>query len=60
MDWIAGIPLALGSASGAYIAAKLATRDWARVWVYRFLVLVVILAIVYLIMVDDVKFLQYT
>jgi uncharacterized membrane protein YfcA len=60
VDWIAGIPLALGSASGAYIAAKLATRDWARAWVYRFLVLVIILAIVHLIMVDNVRLLQYT
>ena len=43
VDWAAGIPLALGSAIGTYLAAKLATRDWARVWVYRFLVVVVVL-----------------
>ena len=59
-DWTAGMPLALPSASGAYIAAKLATRDWARAWVYRFLVLVVILAIVHLTMVNDAKCLQHT
>ena len=52
--------LALGSASGAYLTAKLATQDWARAWVYRFLVLVVILAILHLIMVHDPKCLQHT
>ena len=31
VSWVAGIPLALGSATGAYIAAWLATKDWARV-----------------------------
>jgi hypothetical protein len=33
------------------------TQDWARVWVYRFLVLVVILAIVHLLVVDTHAFL---
>jgi uncharacterized membrane protein YfcA len=59
VNWAAGIPLALGSAAGAYVAARLATKDWARVWVYRFLVLLVILAIVHLIMVDSEKYLQH-
>jgi uncharacterized membrane protein YfcA len=31
VGWTAGIPLALGSASGAYIAAKLAYQEWGRV-----------------------------
>jgi uncharacterized membrane protein YfcA len=31
VSWAVGIPLALGSATGAYIAAWLATEDWARV-----------------------------
>jgi uncharacterized membrane protein YfcA len=60
VSWAAGIPLALGSASGAYVAARLATKDWAKVWVYRFLVLLVVLAIVHLIViVDPEKFLQH-
>ena len=53
VDWTAGMPLALGSAGGAYVAARLAAKDWARVWVYRFLVLSVVLAIVHLIIVDS-------
>ncbi len=42
VDWSAGIPLALGSAVGAYVAARLITRERAKAWVYRFLVLVVV------------------
>ena len=57
VDWIAGIPLALGSAAGAYAASLLAAQDWARVWVYRFLVLVVIMAMVHLLVVDTHEFL---
>jgi uncharacterized membrane protein YfcA len=34
VDWSAGIPLALGSAAGAYVTARLAYNDGARVWVY--------------------------
>lgn len=52
------MPLALGSAIGAYVATRLATKDRARVWVYRFLVLLVILTIVHPTMVDNEKFLQ--
>jgi uncharacterized protein len=59
VDWTAGVPLALGSAAGAYVAARLAAKDWARVWVYRFLVLSVVLAIVHLILIDSEKFLQH-
>ena len=58
VDWVAGVPLALGSALGAYIAARLVTKAWMRVWVYRFLVLAVVLSIGYLIMTDSGKLLQ--
>jgi len=57
VDWAAGVPLALGSATGAYAASLLAGLDWTRVWVYRFLVLVVVLAIVHLLIVDTREFL---
>jgi uncharacterized protein len=60
VDWSAGLPLALGSAAGAYIAARLVTRASAKVWVYRILVLVVVLSIVHLLMVDSTKFLHHT
>jgi hypothetical protein len=49
-----------GGAAGAYVAARLVTRPSAKTWVYRFLVLVVVLSIVHLIMVDSTKFLQHT
>jgi uncharacterized membrane protein YfcA len=58
VDWVAGIPLALGSASGAYAAALLVAKAWAKVWVYRFLVLAVLASIGYLIMTDSGKVLQ--
>ena len=58
VDWVAGIPLALGSASGAYAAALLASKTWAKVWVYRFLVVAVVASIGYLIMTDSGKLLQ--
>ena len=58
VDWVAGVPLALGSALGAYVAARLATKAWTRVWVYRFLVLAVVVSIGYLIMTDSGVFLQ--
>ena len=60
VDWSAGVPLALGSAVGAYVAARLVSRPWAKAWVYRFLVLVVILSILHLVIVDSTKFLQHT
>lgn len=60
VDWAAGVPLALSSGAGAYLAAHLATRPWARVWVYRFLVLMVVVSIFYLIVVDSGEYLQHT
>jgi len=60
VDWTAGIPLALGSAVGAYVAAHLATKDWAKVWVYRLLVLLVVLTIAHLLVADSQNFLQHT
>jgi uncharacterized membrane protein YfcA len=58
VNWAAGVPLALGSAAGAYVASLFATQEWAKVWVYRFLVLLVILSIVHLLMVDSSEFLS--
>jgi uncharacterized protein len=59
VDWPAGIPLALGSAAGAYVAARLVTQERAKAWVYRFLVLVVVLSIVQLLIVDSGRYLQH-
>ena len=60
VDWSAGLPLALGSAAGAYAAARLASRPWAKAWVYRFLVFVVVASIGHTILVDSTQLLQHT
>jgi uncharacterized membrane protein YfcA len=60
VEWVLGIPLAMGSAAGAYVATRLASIEGAKVWVYRLLVLLVIVEIIHLIMVDDRAFLQHT
>ena len=33
VSWAGSITLALGSAVGAYLAAKLITQEWAKIWV---------------------------
>jgi uncharacterized membrane protein YfcA len=58
VDWAAGAPLALGSALGAYVAARLASKAWTRVWVYRFLVVAVLASIGYLLFSDSGNLLQ--
>jgi len=60
VDWSTGMPLALGSAVGTYLAARLASREWAKVWVYRFLIVVVVLSIIHLLMVDSTQYLRHT
>ena len=50
--------VALGSTGGAYLAARLVSSARAKVWVYRFLIVVVVLSINYLLMVDSTQFLQ--
>ena len=57
VDWFAGVPLAVGSAIGAYVDARLATKAWTRMWVYRVLV-VIVLSIRYLVMTNSGKYLQ--
>jgi uncharacterized membrane protein YfcA len=57
VDWFAGVPLAVGSTIGAYVDARLATKAWTRVWVYRVLA-VIVLSIRYLVMTDSGKYLQ--
>jgi uncharacterized membrane protein YfcA len=60
LSWAAGVPLALGSAVGAYAAARLVAGASARVWAYRFLVLIIVLSIARLLMVDSAEYLQHT
>jgi uncharacterized membrane protein YfcA len=59
VDWVSGAPLVLGSALGAYMTARLATKAWTRLWVYRFPMLAVVASIGYLIMADSGNLLQF-
>jgi uncharacterized membrane protein YfcA len=58
VDWSAGIPLALGSGAGTYVATLVASQQWAKLWVYRLLVVGVLLSIAQLVIVDDRTLLQ--
>ena len=42
--WLLGIILALGNIVGAWSAVKFATKDWAQIWVYRLLLVVVVVS----------------
>ena len=55
VDWSVGVPLALGSAAGAYFVARLASGDRTKAWVYRLLIAAVVLSIIGLIIVDSTK-----
>jgi uncharacterized membrane protein YfcA len=57
VDWLVGLPLALGSAAGACPASLLAAQRGAEIWVYRILVLGVIGAIVQYVVLDTREFL---
>lgn len=42
VDWLLGFVLAIGNIAGARVAALMATKEWAQVWVYRLLLVVVV------------------
>ena len=44
VNWILGLVLAVGNVAGAWAAVRLATREWAQIWVYRLLLAVVVLS----------------
>lgn len=44
VDWTWGLLLAAGAMTGAWLAAKFATKDWAQVWVYRLLLIVIVVS----------------
>ncbi|RME85859.1 MAG: sulfite exporter TauE/SafE family protein [Caldilineae bacterium] len=46
VNWVLGLVLAVGNIFGGWAAARMATRDWAQVWVYRLLLVVVVVAAV--------------
>ena len=42
--WIAGLIMAIGAMAGAWTAVRFATKEWAQIWVYRLLLVVVVLS----------------
>jgi len=42
--WLLGLILAVGNIAGAWAAVKFATKEWAQIWVYRLLLVVVVLS----------------
>jgi uncharacterized membrane protein YfcA len=42
--WLIGVILAMGNIVGAWAAVKFATKEWAQIWVYRLLLVVVVLS----------------
>jgi uncharacterized protein len=48
IDWRVGLWLSVGSVVGASLGSLLATKEWAKVWVFRLLVVVILAEIVQL------------
>ena len=46
VNWAVGLVLAIGNMAGAWVAARMATQYWAQVWVYRLLLVVVLVSAV--------------
>ncbi len=44
INWTWGLLLAVGAMTGAWLAARFATKDWAQVWVYRLLLVVIVVS----------------
>ncbi len=49
IDWTAGMLLTVGSLFGGWLGAKFAMKPWAKIWVYRLLILLISLEIIQLI-----------
>ena len=48
MNWRVGLLLSVGSIVGSWAGGLLATKEWAKVWVFRLLVVVILAEIVQL------------
>ncbi len=46
VDWVLGTIVAIGQMAGGWAAAHIATQAWAQVWVYRLLLVVVLVSAV--------------
>lgn len=42
--WFLGLVLAVGNIAGAWVAVRFATKEWAQIWVYRLLLVVVVVS----------------
>jgi len=42
--WVLGLVLAVGNIAGAWVAVRFATKEWAQIWVYRLLLVVVVVS----------------
>jgi uncharacterized membrane protein YfcA len=49
VDWSLGAFLAIGSVVGSGAGSWLATKEWAKVWVFRLLVVIILVEIVQLV-----------
>jgi uncharacterized protein len=45
VDWHIGLCLSAGSVIGAWTGARLATKEWIKIWIYRILIAILILEI---------------
>jgi uncharacterized membrane protein YfcA len=50
VNWGLGLLLAIGQMAGAWVAAHVAMKEWAHVWVYRLLLVVIVLSAVQMFM----------
>lgn len=49
VNWYYGLLLTVGSLPGSWLGAVLATKEWVKVWVYRLLIIAIILEIISLV-----------
>ena len=46
VDWLLGFVLAIGNTAGGWVGARMVTKEWAQIWVYRLLLLIVVVSAV--------------
>jgi uncharacterized membrane protein YfcA len=49
VDWWIGLYLSVGSVIGAWIAARLATREWIKIWIFRLMIAALLVEIYHLV-----------
>ena len=49
VNWPIGGLLAMGSMFGGWVGARIASKEWAKIWVYRTLVIIILAEILHLI-----------